>query len=272
MASKVVEDPRIDPRIKKVFGPMPVIAGGDVASREDMLAVENTEAGKARSAALEAMLGAFDDETVAPSAGLRVTSERVVSDPDRNVINIQFIRPDNTERVPCVYYIHGGGMRMMSCHAGNYKAWGRIIAANGVAVAMVDFRNSLTPSSVPEVAPFPAGLNDCVSGLKWVHANKDALNIDPSRIVIAGESGGGNLTLATGLKLKREGQLGLIKGLTHCVLISRANGRRHSIPRRLRTTVFSLTLGVIRARWLMESRPSTPVTRWPGPGSRRLKM
>ena len=213
MASKVAEDPRIDPRIKKVFGPMPVIAGDNVASREEMLAVENTEAGKARLAALEAMFGVFDDETVAPSAGLRVTTERVVSDPDRNVINIQFIRADNKERLPCVYYIHGGGMRMMSCYAGNYKAWGRIIAANGVAVAMVDFRNSLTPSSVPEIAPFPAGLNDCVSGLKWVHSNSDALNIDPKRIIVAGESGGGNLTLATGLKLKRDGQLGLIKGL-----------------------------------------------------------
>jgi acetyl esterase/lipase len=31
--------------------------------------------------------------------------------------------------------------------------------------------------------------------------------------VVAGESGGGNLTLATGLKLKRDGDLGLIKGL-----------------------------------------------------------
>ncbi len=213
MASKIVEDPRIDPRIKKVFGPMPVIAGSNLGSREEMLAVENSEAGKKKLAALEAMLGAFDDETVAPSAGIRVTTERVVSEPDGNVINIQFIRPDNKERVPCVYYIHGGGMRMMSCYAGNYKAWGRIIAANGVAVAMVDFRNSLTPSSVPEVAPFPAGLNDCVSGLKWLHANKDALNIDPKRVIIAGESGGGNLTLATGLKLKREGQIGLIKGL-----------------------------------------------------------
>jgi acetyl esterase/lipase len=31
--------------------------------------------------------------------------------------------------------------------------------------------------------------------------------------VVAGESGGGNLTLATGLKLKQDGDLGLIKGL-----------------------------------------------------------
>ena len=137
----------------------------------------------------------------------------MVSSPDRNTINIQFIRPDNAALLPCVYYIHGGGMQFLSSYDGNYQAWGRMIAANGVAVAMVDFRNALFPSSVPEIAPFPAGLNDCVSGLKWVHANSAALNIDPNRIIVAGESGGGNLTLATGLKLKRDGDLNLIKGL-----------------------------------------------------------
>ncbi|HVN00716.1 MAG TPA: alpha/beta hydrolase fold domain-containing protein, partial [Caulobacteraceae bacterium] len=87
------------------------------------------------------------------------------------------------------------------------------IAAQGVAVAMVDFRNCLTASSAPEVAPYPAGLNDCVSGLKWVSQHHTELGIDPARIVVAGESGGGNLTLATGLKLKRDGEVGLIKGL-----------------------------------------------------------
>src|SRR5271167_2826791 len=214
MASKLVEDPRIDPRIKAVFGSIDFIgATGDVASREDMLAAANSESGKKQAAALAAMLDTFDDETVAPSAGLSVRIERVVSAPDGNTINIRFIRPDTAARVPCVYYIHGGGMTMMSCYSGNYRAWGKIIAANGVAVAMVDFRNALVPSSVPEVAPFPAGLNDCVSGLKWIHANSEALDIDPTRIIVAGESGGGNLTLATGLKLKRDGDLGLIKGL-----------------------------------------------------------
>ena len=78
---------------------------------------------------------------------------------------------------------------------------------------MVDFRNCLQASSAPEVEPFPAGLNDCVSGLKWVAENHSALGIDPARIIVAGESGGGNLTLALGLKLKRDGDLGLIKGL-----------------------------------------------------------
>jgi acetyl esterase len=213
MASKLAEDLRIDPRLKEVFGGLNVTATGDVASREDLLAEETTEAGKARAAAFAAMLNSFDNETIAPSAGLRISTERVVSDPDGNLINIQFIRPDNSARVPCVYYVHGGGMTFLTCYYGNYRAWGRMIAANGVAVAMVDFRNAIAPSSVPEVAPFPAGLNDCVSGLKWVHANSAKLNIDPTRIIVAGESGGGNLTLATGLKLKRDGDLGLIKGL-----------------------------------------------------------
>jgi acetyl esterase/lipase len=94
-----------------------------------------------------------------------------------------------------------------------YRAWGKIIAAQGVAVAMVDFRNCLTPSSAPEVKPYPAGLDDCVSGLKWVAANSGSLGIDPARIIVAGESGGGNLAIATGLKLRRDGDLGLVKGI-----------------------------------------------------------
>jgi acetyl esterase len=213
MVSKLAADPRIDPRIKAMFGAVDFSTGGNVSSREDLLKEENSEAGKARTAAIKAMFDSFDSEVVAPSTGLRITTETFGSEPDGNTANIRIIRPDNDERLPCIYYIHGGGMMMGSCFDGNYRAWGKILAANGVAVAMVDFRNSISPSSVTEVAPFPAGLNDCVSGLKWVHGKSAMLNIDPKRIIVAGESGGGNLTLATGLKLKRDGDIGLIKGL-----------------------------------------------------------
>ena len=128
-------------------------------------------------------------------------------------MKIQFIRPRSATPLPCVYYIHGGGMASMSCFLGMYRSWGRLIANQGVAVAMVDFRNCVTPSTAPEVEPFPAGLNDCVSGLRWLVAHADELGVDPEHIVVAGESGGGNLTLATGLRLKRDGDLGLIRGL-----------------------------------------------------------
>jgi predicted esterase len=48
---------------------------------------------------------------------------------------------------------------------------------------------------------------------KWLAANAARLAVDPAHIIVAGESGGGNLTLATGLELKQDGDLGLVRGL-----------------------------------------------------------
>jgi len=213
MTSKIAADPRIDPRLKALFGWPDRPPVGDIESREALIAAANTPEALAAEAAMDALFGACDTEANAPSAGLTIRRESFVSAPDGNEIQVAVIRPDTAERVPCIYYIHGGGMQTMSAFNGMYAAWGRIIAAQGVAVVMVDFRNALRPSSAPQVEPFPAGLNDCVSGVKWVAANAGRLNIDPARIVVAGESGGGNLTLATGLKLLRDGDIGLISGL-----------------------------------------------------------
>lgn len=207
-------DPRIDPRLKPV---LPYLSLGpdprDFASREEILAIAQSPRALEATALTRELAEANDTEEIVTSAGLRVEHYEVTSQPDANTIRIQFIRPDDDAVVPCVYYIHGGGMATMSCTWGNYRAWGKIIAHHGVAVAMVDFRNSISPSSVPDVAPFPAGLNDCVSGVKWVHANAERLRVDPTRVVVAGESGGGNLTLATGLKLLRDGDIALVAGL-----------------------------------------------------------
>ncbi len=213
MTTKIATDPRIDPRIKAMFGAGAFPIKSDAPDRETLLARANSEEARVATAKLERFLDRMDTEAVASSKGLTSRWESLVSEPDGNTIRVHFIRPHNSEIVPCVYYIHGGGMASQSAERGHYKAWGRIIAAQGVAVAMIDFRNCLTPSSVPEIAPYPAGLNDCVSGLKWAHANATTLGIDPTRIIIAGDSGGGNLTLATGMKLKRDGDIGLIKGL-----------------------------------------------------------
>jgi acetyl esterase/lipase len=212
--NRIANDPRIDPRIKTILAAFPDMpAQPDVADRQVLLDEANSAEAAERRAAFAGFIDMVDNEDLAPSAGLTIPEHKIVSDPDGNKINLRFIRPDGDDAKPCVYYIHGGGMAALSCYDGNYRAWGKIIAANGVAVAMVDFRNCLSPSSVEEVAPYPAGLNDCVSGLKWLAANAAELGIDPARIVIAGESGGGNLTLATGMKLLRDGDVGLVKGL-----------------------------------------------------------
>ena len=196
MAYDIAGDVRLDPRIKAILAAVPAMAAKDADSREAMLAEVNTPQALAAAEEFRQMVEMCDTEELAPSKGLHIHTEHIASAPDGNTINLQVIRPETDDTVACVYYIHGGGMMSLSCYDGMYRAWGKLIAAKD-----------------PEVAPFPAGLNDCVSGLHWVVDHAAELNIDPARIVVAGESGGGNLTLATALKLERDGDLALVKGL-----------------------------------------------------------
>lgn len=213
MTHDIAGDPRLDPRIKAILTAIPPIPATDVADREELVAEANSPSALAGAELFRSFMDLCDTEEAAPSAGLRVLTEDVVSSPDGNTIRLQVIRPDSDDIVACVYYIHGGGMASLSCFDGMYRGWGKLIAANGVAVVMVDFRNSVSASSVPEVAPFPAGLHDCVSGFDWTVEHAPDLAVDPARIVIAGESGGGNLTLATGMSLLRDGTIDRVKGL-----------------------------------------------------------
>lgn len=213
MTVNPAEDPRIDPRIKMLLSMMPSFSAPDVPNRETLLAAANTPEGQASAKLYQSVMAVCDSEENAPTKGLRIHVETVTSQPDGNSITLRVLRPDTDAVLPCIYYIHGGGMASLSCFDGNYSGWGKLLAAKGVVVVMVDFRNAVSPSSLPEVAPFPAGLNDCVSGLRWVVANAKSLGIDSSRVVVAGESGGGNLTLATGMKLLKDGDIGIISGL-----------------------------------------------------------
>ncbi|MFN3522614.1 MAG: alpha/beta hydrolase fold domain-containing protein [Phenylobacterium sp.] len=211
--TKLLDDPRIDPRIKTVFGDFSQPAASDLSSREELLAAMRTPEAQAALAIEAALYRSTGTEEAAPSQGLVVEVKTFVSAPDGNSVKIQYIRPEGEAVLPCVYYTHGGGMAYLSAFDDNYRAWGRILAAQGLAVAMVDFRNCMLASSAPEVAPYPAGLNDCVSGLRWTHANARDLGVDPTRIIIAGDSGGGNLALATAMKLKQDGDIGLVRGV-----------------------------------------------------------
>lgn len=210
---KLNDDPRIDPRIKAAMGALPSRTRSDVADRDEIMAEIATPEAQEIRALIDGFLDSLDNEAIAPRAGLTISEHTFVSAPDGNEIPLQFIRPDGDEPKPCVYYLHGGGMASMSAFNGMYSTWGRIIAHQGVAVAMPDFRNCAVPSRSGDVAPYPAGLNDCVSGVTWLIDHAADLGIDPASVIIAGESGGGNLTLATGMALLRAGDIGLVKGL-----------------------------------------------------------
>merc|ERR1719502_695115 len=84
------------------------------------------------------------------------------------------------------------------------------LASIDMIVVGVEFRNLNAGGKLGPHA-FPAGLNDCLSGLKWTHDNKSSLGY--SKLIISGESGGGNLAIATALKAKREGKIAQIDGV-----------------------------------------------------------
>lgn len=94
-------------------------------------------------------------------------------------------------------YLHGGGW--VSGTGGNYlRLAADISQAAQCAVLLPDYR--LAPEH-----PFPAGLNDCISAHDWLVANGPNGPGAASATFIAGDSAGGNLTLATLLALKQRG-------------------------------------------------------------------
>ena len=207
-------DPRLDPRVAAI---LPLLssaeAGPPVTSREQAIESSHTEAAIARREMMKMATDAMDTDETAPFAGTTTEAMSFTSSPDGNTVPCNVIRPDGAEAAPCVIYLHGGGMATSSAFDGNYRAFNRMIAQAGAVVVGVDFRNSVVASSSGEVAPYPAGLNDCVSAVRWVHDNAADLGVDPGKIVVAGESGGGNLAIATGMRLARDGDADLVAGL-----------------------------------------------------------
>jgi acetyl esterase len=146
-------------------------------------------------------------------------SVEVITGIDGNDITLFIHRPSDATGVrPGVLHLHGGGMVMLEAAGAAYVRWRDSLAATGLVVVGVEFRNG---GGKQGPYPFPAGLNDCTSALQWVIDNKARLGI--SKLVVSGESGGGNLTLATTLKAKRDGRIAAIDGVyAMCPYISGA--------------------------------------------------
>lgn len=97
-----------------------------------------------------------------------------------------------TEPLPTVFYVHGGGFRSLS--KDTHWLMGLAFARAGFAVLNVDYR--LAPA-----APYPAPLSDVARAWTWVLDHADRLGVDPTRLLVAGESAGANLAAALTLSL-----------------------------------------------------------------------
>lgn len=168
-------------------------------------------------AGYDMMFGMFSAE-LSEISGVERSIE-VIRGVDGNDITLYIHRPAGSSGpLPGVLHLHGGGMTILEASGTSYQRWRDHLAATGLVVCGVEFRNA---SGKLGPHPFPAGLNDCSSALQWFAEQKERLGV--SKIVVSGESGGGNLTLATTLKAKRDGHLSTIDGVyAQCPYISNA--------------------------------------------------
>ena len=208
-ALTLVEDRRLDPRVRRALGAAP--PGGPGASLPSVTLSSSYEQCLNWVSAMEKMLMGQDAAALAamPAFADVVTHEEAIPGGDGSGIDLYLDRPKNRSgKLPCVVHIHGGGMAFSTAQRPLTVRWRKTLAQQGMLVVGVEFRNA---GGVLGNHPFPGGLNDCARAVQWVDANRGSLDI--SSLVIAGESGGGNLAIATAVKANLEGWVEAIDGV-----------------------------------------------------------
>jgi acetyl esterase len=100
------------------------------------------------------------------------------------------------DQLPALVFLHGGGWTVGSL--ATYEPLCRQLAnACNMVLIWVEYR--LAPE-----APFPAAYDDTLAAWRWVQDNYRELGVDPARIMIGGDSAGGNLAAAAALTLRGE--------------------------------------------------------------------
>ncbi|MEW6603192.1 MAG: alpha/beta hydrolase [Thermoproteota archaeon] len=124
---------------------------------------------------------------------------RTIPGGQKGDISITIVRPQgsNDTLLPVVIYLHGGGWVL-----GGFDTHERLVRelANKANAAIV-FVN-YTPA--PE-AQYPVQIEQAYAATKWVAENGKSINVDPSRLAIAGDSVGANMATVIARLAKERG-------------------------------------------------------------------
>ena len=102
--------------------------------------------------------------------------------------------PEGADEDRAILYLHGGAFVIGGVES-HWKMVGRLADAAACRALIIDYR--LAPEH-----PFPAGLDDCLAAYEWLlHSG-----IAPEKLIVAGDSAGGNLTLALLIALRDAGK------------------------------------------------------------------
>ena len=142
------------------------------------------------------MVTALTEVLAADLPPLAKVEDRLIPGPSGQ-IPIRVYTPKGAGPFPVLVYFHGGAWWMGNLETEDSIC--RAIAGKASCVLVsVDYR--LAPEH-----KFPAGVEDCYAATRWSAENASAINGDPARIAVGGQSSGGNMAAVVALMARDRG-------------------------------------------------------------------
>jgi acetyl esterase/lipase len=137
----------------------------------------------------------------APDTGnLRVEKDIVFGKGGTKDLTLDVYRPPTgvTSKRMAIVHLFGGGFFVGNKNAGYIINDAKALGARGYTSISANYR-------LQQEGPWPAQIHDTKAAIRWTRANADKLGVDANRIVIAGYSAGGMLSLmAAGTNGRKE--------------------------------------------------------------------
>ncbi|MBB6345262.1 alpha/beta hydrolase [Nonomuraea muscovyensis] len=142
----------------------------------------------------------LDDLQAAPIAKPDVDDKWIVVPAGVGNVRVRIVMPvGSTGMLPVVLYVHGGGW--VIGNAGTHDRLVRELAVGaGAAVVFVEYDRS------PE-ARYPVAIEQAYATAQWIVKFGAEEGLDPSRMAVAGDSVGGNMTAALTILAKQRGDV-----------------------------------------------------------------
>ncbi|TVZ05661.1 alpha/beta hydrolase [Trebonia kvetii] len=146
----------------------------------------------------------LDDAQSAKVSKLPVDEEWITVPSPAGDARVRIIKPQGaTGMLPVIVYMHGGGWIL-----GNAATHDRLVRELAVgaraALAFVEYPNS------PE-ARYPVAIEQGYATAQWITQHGASKGLDASRMAVAGESVGGNMTAALALMAKERGDVTFVQ-------------------------------------------------------------
>jgi acetyl esterase len=135
----------------------------------------------------------------------RMARVREMDVPGTRPVRLRIYEPENRAGMPALVYLHGGGWTLFSLDTHD-RLMREYATRAGIAVIAVDY--ALAPEH-----KYPYALQQSVAAVRWLRNVGVSLGIGTTRLVLGGDSAGGNLAMATALALRDAGAMAGIDGL-----------------------------------------------------------